>query len=90
MEAEKWQALSIHAKIRNHWGGLGVRIVREFGRIQAVFVDRDGTIGGTGHFVHPRDFQLFPNAQAAIDLLKKQGVKVFALTNQHRISLEEA
>jgi histidinol phosphatase-like enzyme len=23
---------------------------------QAVFIDRDGTIGGTGHFIHPSNF----------------------------------
>lgn len=55
--------------------------------VQAVFIDRDGTIGGTGHFIHPRDFELYPNAQEAITLLKQNGMKVFALTNQHRIQL---
>lgn len=40
--------------------------------IQAVFMDRDGTIGGTGHFIHPRDFALYPMAQEAIHLLKRQ------------------
>jgi HAD superfamily hydrolase (TIGR01662 family) len=58
--------------------------------IQAVFVDRDGTIGGTGHFIHPRDFELYPNAQGAITLLKRNGIKVFAITNQYRISRGEA
>ncbi len=32
--------------------------------LQAVFIDRDGTMGGTGHFIHPRDFELFPFALA--------------------------
>jgi len=54
--------------------------------IQAVFVDRDGTIGGTGHFIHPRDFELFPSSLEAIHLLKKRGIKIFALTNQHNIA----
>jgi HAD superfamily hydrolase (TIGR01662 family) len=58
--------------------------------VQAVFIDRDGTIGGTGHFIHPRDFELYPNAQEAITLLKQNGMKVFALTNQHRISRGQA
>jgi HAD superfamily hydrolase (TIGR01662 family) len=58
--------------------------------IQAVFIDRDGTIGGTGHFIHPNDFLLFPNAQEAINLLKNNGLKVFAFTNQYRISRGEA
>jgi len=58
--------------------------------LQAVFIDRDGTIGGTGHFIHPRDFTLFEGAQKAIMSLKRAGLKVFAFTNQNRISLGEA
>lgn len=58
--------------------------------IQAVFIDRDGTIGGTGHFIHPKDFVLFPNAREAIRLLKNNGLPVFAFTNQYRISRGEA
>lgn len=57
---------------------------------QAVFIDRDGTIGGTGHFIHPRDFTLYEGAQNAIQKLKEAGVKVFAFTNQHRISRGQA
>jgi histidinol phosphatase-like enzyme len=58
--------------------------------IQAVFLVRDGTIGGTGHFIHPNNFELFPSAQESIDFLKKAGLKVFAFTNQYRISRGEA
>jgi histidinol-phosphate phosphatase family protein len=58
--------------------------------IQAVFIDRDGTIGGTGHFIHPKDFILFPFAQEAITLLREEGLRIFAFTNQHRISRGEA
>ncbi|WP_028549540.1 HAD-IIIA family hydrolase [Paenibacillus sp. UNC451MF] len=54
--------------------------------IQAVFIDRDGTIGGTGRFIHPRDFELFPYSLEALKLLKDHGIKVFALTNQHNIA----
>lgn len=54
--------------------------------LQAVFVDRDGTMGGTGHFLHPRDFELFPWSGPAIQLMKDAGLKVFAFTNQHRIA----
>lgn len=56
---------------------------------QAVFIDRDGTIGGTGHFVHPGDFVLYQGAQESIMRLKKAGLKVFAFTNQTRISRGE-
>lgn len=55
-------------------------------KLQAVFIDRDGTMGGTGHFMHPRDFELFPRSAEAIRVLKAAGIRVFALTNQHRIS----
>ena len=58
--------------------------------IQAVFIDRDGTIGGNGHFVHPRNFTLYPFSQAALKMLKDKGLKLFAFTNQHRISSAEA
>ncbi|WP_328277045.1 HAD-IIIA family hydrolase [Paenibacillus chibensis] len=57
---------------------------------QAVFLDRDGTIGGTGHYIHPRDFVLYQGAQESIRRLKEAGLKVFAFTNQHRISRGEA
>jgi HAD superfamily hydrolase (TIGR01662 family) len=55
-------------------------------KIQAAFVDRDGTLGGNGHFIHPRDFELFPSTLEALQLLKEHGIKIFALTNQHNIS----
>lgn len=60
-----------------------------FSEVQAVFLDRDGTIGGTGNFIHPKDFTLYPTAIEAIKLLKKAGIKIYAFTNQHRISLGE-
>lgn len=59
-------------------------------KFQAVFIDRDGTIGGTGHFVHPKDFTPYPFSIEAIHSLKSIGVKVFGFTNQHRISRGEA
>lgn len=54
--------------------------------IQAVFIDRDGTIGGTGHFVHPNDFQTFACVPEALQLLKRAGLKILGFTNQHQIS----
>lgn len=60
------------------------------GEIQAVFIDRDGTIGGTGHFIHPNDFDVYPFTEEALNLLKENGIKIFACTNQHCISLGEA
>ncbi|TQR19017.1 HAD-IIIA family hydrolase [Psychrobacillus vulpis] len=58
--------------------------------IQAVFIDRDGTIGGTGHFIHPKDFKPYDFSQEAFQLLKEHGIKTIAFTNQHRISRKEA
>lgn len=58
--------------------------------VEAVFIDRDGTIGGTGHFIHPDDFKPYPFSQRAILLLKETGIKVFAFTNQHRIARGQA
>lgn len=57
---------------------------------EAVFIDRDGTIGGTGHFIHPHDFKPYSFSQEAINLLKESGIPIFALTNQHRISRGQA
>lgn len=58
--------------------------------IDAVFIDRDGTIGGTGHFIHPKDFTPYSFSMPAIQLLKDKGIKTFACTNQHRISKGQA
>ncbi|MFD1204573.1 HAD-IIIA family hydrolase [Sporosarcina contaminans] len=58
--------------------------------LQAVFIDRDGTIGGTGHFIHPKDFTPYPFSKEALNLLKERNIKAFACTNQHRISKGEA
>ncbi|MBB4822924.1 histidinol-phosphate phosphatase family protein [Sporosarcina luteola] len=60
------------------------------GKIQGVFIDRDGTIGGTGHFIHPRDFSLYPFSRKAFSLLREHNIKMFACTNQHRISKGQA
>lgn len=56
----------------------------------AVFIDRDGTIGGTGHFIHPRDFQLYSFSREAFQLLKSHNIKMYACTNQWRISQGQA
>src|SRR5690625_3049842 len=58
--------------------------------IEAVFIDRDGTIGGDGHFIHPSDFKPYPFSKAALERLKENNMKRFACTNQRRISRGEA
>ncbi|VBB05619.1 Hypothetical protein LUCI_0829 [Lucifera butyrica] len=55
--------------------------------IQAVFIDRDGTIGGDGEVIYPGEFTLYPFTKNAFKLLKKENIKIFAFTNQPGISL---
>lgn len=52
----------------------------------AVFLDRDGTIGGGNEVVYPGEFQLFPQVKESIQLLQKHQIKVFAFTNQPSVS----
>jgi histidinol-phosphate phosphatase family protein len=58
-------------------------------RLQAVFIDRDGTIGGTDEVVYPNEFKLFPNVKESILKLKRLGILVFSFTNQPGISKAE-
>jgi D,D-heptose 1,7-bisphosphate phosphatase len=53
--------------------------------MKAVFLDRDGTIGGTGGGVHPFEFSMYDFAPKAIKLLNELGLKVFLFTNQTRV-----
>lgn len=55
--------------------------------IQAIFIDRDGTIGGDGEVIYPGEFKLYPFTKRAFQLLKKDKIKIFAFTNQPGISL---
>lgn len=51
----------------------------------AVFLDRDGTMGGDGHGMDPGKFKMFDFTPAAIKLLNDAGIKVFLFTNQSRV-----
>ncbi|MFZ3590104.1 HAD-IIIA family hydrolase [Bacillus sp. DJP31] len=51
----------------------------------AVFLDRDGTIGGTGGGIHPFEFTMYDFAPSSIRRLNGLGVKVFLFTNQTRV-----
>lgn len=53
--------------------------------MRAVFLDRDGTIGGTGGGVHPIEFTMYKFAPKAIKMLNETGIKVFLFTNQTRV-----
>lgn len=58
---------------------------------QAVFLDRDGTIGeSAGKGSHsPEDFALYPFSPAAIAALKAAGIRVFSFSNQPWIARGE-
>ena len=58
--------------------------------IDAVFIDRDGTIGGDCSIIYPGEFKLYPFTEQAIKLLKSLNIKVFAFTNQPGISRGES
>ncbi|WML34030.1 HAD-IIIA family hydrolase [Clostridium sp. OS1-26] len=58
--------------------------------IHAVFIDRDGTIGGDCSVIYPGEFKLYPFTEEAIKLLKSLSIKVFAFTNQPGISKGES
>lgn len=54
--------------------------------IEAVFIDRDGTLGGGTSVIFPSEFSAFSFTEEAIRLLKINGIKVFSFTNQPDIS----
>jgi histidinol phosphatase-like enzyme len=58
--------------------------------LQAVFFDRDGTIGGSDAVEYPGEFKLFPYTDEVIERLKVKGIQVFSFTNQPGISRAEA
>ncbi|MDQ0227942.1 histidinol phosphatase-like enzyme [Metabacillus niabensis] len=58
-------------------------------KIEAIFLDRDGTIGGDDTVHYPGSFQLYPHSRELINKLKEDGIKVFSLTNQPGISEEK-
>lgn len=59
-------------------------------KIQAVFIDRDGTIGETDEILYPGSFELFTYTHEALNRLKKEGIKIFGFTNQPGISRGES
>lgn len=58
--------------------------------IQAVFIDRDGTMGGSDKVIYPGEFQLFPGVSESIQQLKDTGILICSFTNQPGISRGEA
>lgn len=58
--------------------------------LQAIFLDRDGTIGGSDVVEYPGEFKLFTYTAEVIKQLKVKGIQVFSFTNQPGISRAEA
>lgn len=56
---------------------------------RAVFLDRDGTMGGGGGFQHPDTFEMYPFTSQAVALLKSASYLVVMVSNQVRISTGE-
>lgn len=54
--------------------------------IEAVFIDRDGTMGSSAEIEFPYTFVAFKYVNDAVQLLKKNGIKVFVFTNQSCIA----
>lgn len=54
--------------------------------ITAVFIDRDGTLGGGSSIIYPGEFTLSTYAIEAITLLKDKGIPIFGFTNQPGIA----
>ncbi|HFJ9451660.1 MULTISPECIES: HAD-IIIA family hydrolase [Bacillus cereus group] len=54
--------------------------------IQAIFIDRDGTIGGDTTIHYPGSFTLFPFTKASLKKLKANHIKIFSFTNQPGIA----
>ncbi|MFD1019108.1 hypothetical protein [Thalassobacillus hwangdonensis] len=54
--------------------------------IKAVFLDRDGTLGGSDQIEYPGEFQLYPGVRKSLDNLRKNGIKLFSFTNQPGIT----
>lgn len=58
--------------------------------IKAVFIDRDGTLGGGDDVTFPQGFTLYPFTKAALNLLKEHRYLLIAFTNQPDISRGKA
>ncbi|MGF9698500.1 HAD-IIIA family hydrolase [Paenibacillus sp. MABNR03] len=57
---------------------------------QAVFIDRDGTIGGSDEVIYPGEFKLFSFTLASLEKLKNHETPIYGFTNQPGISRGEA
>ncbi|GAA0293488.1 histidinol-phosphate phosphatase family protein [Gracilibacillus halotolerans] len=56
---------------------------------KAIFIDRDGTIGGSNKVLYPNEFVPYPYMHDAIRKLKEAGYAIYAFSNQPGISKGE-
>ncbi|GGF34888.1 D,D-heptose 1,7-bisphosphate phosphatase [Halobacillus andaensis] len=54
--------------------------------MRAVFIDRDGTLGGSDQIEYPGEFTLYKGVEEHIRKLKDSGFLLFSFTNQPGIS----
>ncbi len=54
--------------------------------MKAIFVDRDGTMGGSDRIEYPGEFQLYPGVQAKFREVQENEMKLFSFTNQPGIA----
>lgn len=59
-------------------------------KFQAIFIDRDGTIGGNDEVTCPCEFEPFPFVRKSLKLLKQNNILILSFTNQPVISRGEA
>jgi D,D-heptose 1,7-bisphosphate phosphatase len=55
-------------------------------KTRAIFLDRDGTLGGAGGFCHPDEFEFYDVTFEALKLINQSGFKAVVVTNQSRIA----
>ena len=60
--------------------------MNKINKIEAVFIDRDGTIGGDDTIHYPGKFECFPFTHSCIEQIKENNIRTFAFTNQPEIS----
>lgn len=54
--------------------------------MKVIFLDRDGTMGGHGGGVSPKEFRLYKETAAAIKRMNESNYSVIMITNQSRIA----
>ncbi|UOR10570.1 HAD-IIIA family hydrolase [Halobacillus amylolyticus] len=54
--------------------------------MKAIFLDRDGTLGGSDQIEYPGDFSLYPGVQEKLQIVQVEGIKLFSFTNQPGIA----